>query len=350
MQSSIKNTQDMKRYENIRRVTHEESLATNTATFFTAASNTFFLMMRSHFRGSTFYLGNILIPFLVVFAITAFMPMTTGLSWVMFMSLTFAGFATYGTLFFTIKKSTIMKNISMTANESASLYFATFWAMFISLFITFAFVMALIMFFAVIGYSMENLSYMKNGTTWHVDFKQIWWDMLIYYVIMQTVLCFSISFFIEKIVSTQRNYFLVVMIYIIAGIFFSGMFSPTLYIADDGSIDAVSSSMSETVSGVSSLPPYKWGEPLWYVGQLFPHYGSNQLMWYSFLGGSWTENVEGILGPDGLPLERIWNPWNEINIFTSALSSKTLYYHLMPWVWTAVLLYIAGSIQRYGDH
>lgn len=330
----------------------EESFLTNFATFVDSATNTFWLMIRTHFKGSTFYLANIFIPILITIGALAFMTATTGISFILFLSLTFAGLSTYGTIFFSIRKSTIIKNIQMTSNETGVLYYATFWTIFTSIFITLGVVLLSIFILDEVGFVAHHMSYVNpdnvelmEASTWYTDYSNIWWGMLIYNGIMQTFLCFSLAFFFEKIASTQRNYFLIVMIYVLLGIFFSGVFSSTLYITEDGQVAAIteeilnSDQSLELLQGISVIDAYVWGNPMWMAGQFFPHFGSNALVYNSFAGGAY-HYIDG---------ELIYNRWNEISLFNSVTSARAIYYILVPWVWVILLVYIASMMERFKE-
>ncbi len=323
----------------------EESFLTNFITFFETSSNTFGFMMKSHFKGSSFYLLNLFIPIMVTFGAFAFLTVTNGFAFILYISLTFAGLATYGTLFFNIRKSTMLKNIHMTSNEAGTLYFATFFTLLVSIFITAFVSISTGIFLDKIGFISHAMN-VGNGEavergTWYTDYSQVWWGMIFYYILAQTCVCFSLAFFFEKTTSTQKNFFLMTMIYLLAGIFFAGAMTGTLYYDPAAKeVGVITDSTDQALfDGVPPLPPYLWGNPVWVVGQLFPHYGINQLFFNSFAAGG-HHVLNGVSE---------YNSWNQVNLFTSVTTGKVLYYFLQSWIWVAILIYMSGMMERFKE-
>lgn len=320
------------------------SVLSNSQTFIQSTSNNFMLMAKAHFKGSSFYLGNIMIPILITVGVLAFVPVINGIIWMLFMGMTFSGLATYGTIFFTIRKSTIIKNVNLTATKTGSLYLSTFLLLGVSMFVTF---LTLIITGAIldsIGFATQAL---QIGETADIDPNTYWnvsWKLMIsngglwYYLIEQIFLCFSLSFFVEKVVSTQKNFFLFVAIYVLAGIFFSGMFSSSLYIDSAGEVAVIDPDTltAPDTQDVLFLEPYCWGGFNWWIGQFFPHFGANQLA--INIGQQCSQRM----------IDGVWvaNPWANVSILNSATTSwQTEYYALAPWIWTLLLMFGAGMLE-----
>lgn len=322
----------------------EHTLSSESITFFQSTSNTFLLMIKTHFKGSSFYISNLLIPIIVTLGIVSFMTLTYGIIWILFLTLTFAGLSTYGTIFFTIRKSTLIKNISMTSNETGTLYFATFWLILSSITITFFVVILTCIFFDKIGLVMHQLAFNNDNPIgiWYTNYSAISWAMLFNYLFTQAIICFSLSFVIEQVFGTQKNFFIFSMVYVVAGIFFSGMFSSTLYISKNNVVDVVSNDTTiEDLQGIAVIKTYMWGNTLWKVGQLFPHFGLNQMAGQSFSVGAYHYDSAG---------EIIWNKWHYINVFTDIGTPKVLWYILSPWLWTLLLISLGSTLERYNKH
>lgn len=348
-----------------------ESIISRFNTFFETTANTFMLMCKTHFKGSSFYLGNLFIPILISSGVCVFMTMTYGFIWILFLAMTFAGLTTYGTVFYVIRKSTIIKNINMTSNESSTLYLATFLLIGLSLFITFNVILGWTMMLDHVGYIPHEMEIYNNGNPtgiWFVNWGLVMGNAsLWYYLVEQIFLCFSLSFLVEKAVNSQKDFFMFVFIYIVAGIFFSGMFSNTLYITESGQIDIVTDSVQlqhqeaiasgdpnayDPLNGIAVLDPYMWGNPLWWVGQFFPHFGANQMVANITQASAYHEITTIITSPDGEILdtttEIVKNQWSKIdNFLTQSDSWRVRYYELMPWIWTIGLITIASILERY---
>ncbi len=340
----------------------QESVITNAITFFQATSNNFALMAKAHFRGSSFYLGNLFIPFMITFGICGMMTITYGLTWMLYFSMTFTGLATYGTVFFEIRKSSLMKNLNLTSTESASLYCSTFMLIGVSLSITLFVVYFSALFFDKIGFASYEFEFYNNGNPlgiWYID-----WSVLItqpsiwYYWIEQIILCFSLSFFVEKIVSTQKNFFIFAFAYILAGVFFAGIMSTTMYVGSDGVVRIIDDSTTlEELNGVLPMQPYLWGHGGWWASQFFPHYAANQFLSCAGQAASWHYDFvvdpstgDYMVGPDGNPIlldEIVYNRWYNLNIFQSMDSWQMEYYAIAPWAWSALLIWISAVIERY---
>ncbi len=336
-----KNNKDIKKYSTS---DLEEGFVTHFATFINSAANNFALMAWAHFRGSSFYLGNVLIPMIVSLGVAAFMYMTFGLVWVLFITLTFTGLATYGTVFFSIRKSSLIKNINLTTTETGPLYFATFILLGVSLFMTINIIILWLFILDEFGFLMQTLTIGgPNQIPWEISWIKVYTsNMLWFYLVEQVFLCFSISFFIEKVVETQKNFFMVVFAYILAGIFFSGIMSNGLYINESGTISVVNENTTiGELDGINAVPQYMWGTSLWTIGQLFPHYGANQLVAPVAQSASTWVNGDGIIE---------YNRWYNISILKSIDSWDVRYYAIMPWAWSIALVYVSSMLERYNKH
>ncbi len=322
----------------------EEGFITHFTTFFNSSANNFVLMAWAHFRGSSFYLGNVMIPILITLGVAAFMPIVVGFTWILFLALTFTGLATYGTVFFSIRKSTIIKNINLTTTETGPLYFATFVLLGVSLFVTINVIVCWLFILDNVGFLVTPDIFINDSTTgWDVSWIKVYsHPMLWFYWMEQVILCFSLSFFFEKVVETQKNFFMCVFVYILAGIFFSGIMAPGVYINSSNEVMTVTEDVPDSdLNGVKAVPMYLWGNELWIIGQFFPHFGANQLVASVAQASSTTTNEFG---------EIIQNKWADINVLRSLGDWKVRYYAFMPWIWMFILLYVASMLERYNKH
>ncbi|NQX83174.1 MAG: hypothetical protein HRS50_00465 [Mycoplasmataceae bacterium] len=312
----------------------------NLFTFFLATSNTYILMIKNHFKSSSFYLGNLLIPIMIVFSCGILFPIYYSFIWMLFISMSFSAFAAYGTLFFTIRKSTMMKNVDMTANESSTLYLATLLIMLSVTFITFVVIILTLISFDNFGFlshqwffnNSNNLEGIKS-----INWFNIWWDMIGYYWITQSILVFSMSFFIEQLVSTQKNFFIIVFIYMLGGLFFGGIFSPTMYIDSNGEVIILTQENLKDLSGLELqgiIPTYQQGGAMWFISQLWPHYGLNQLAFNS-LESATVDGVGNL------------SSWHDIRIWEIINLNGILYYVFMPWLYIVFGILMGGILDRF---
>lgn len=306
------------------------------------SSNSYTLMLQNHFKSSSFYLGNILIPVMTVFSCSILFPITFSFIWMLFISMAFTSFSSYGTLFFTIKKSTMMKNINLTMNESASLYIATLLIILTTTFITLGVILGSLAILDSLGMVSHSWFYETptTETAQHINWKNIWWEMLFYYWFLQALIAFSISFVIENLLSTQKNYFIVIFIYMLAGFFFGGIMSGTLDTDGTGSITVITDeqidSWFETGSPKSQgiIIPYQWGHPMWFVSQLWPHYGLNQMAFNIMKAGTYS-------------IDEPLSQWSNARFFTEINNSKVIYYMITPYAYIAFFLWLGGNLNRY---
>lgn len=329
----------------------EESLGTNIATFSHQFWNTFSLMMRSHFSGSSFYLANVIIPIIITLSLGIVFPLYWDFSYFMYLSTLFAAFAAYGTLFFQIKKSTMIKNIELTATETTSLYFATFFVVLFVTFIAMAVVFVTIFIFDGIGilrhvWTASDVSFVDtiNPLRRKIDWSEIWWSMVIYYWVMSTLVTFSMSFFFEQLVSTQTRYYILVFIYMTWTMFNGGTIGSTLfYDVDEQQLVYITRENFDTywngdlVYVIGNAVPFMTLEPMWYLQQLTPHYGLNQFAFNTFNAGSYYIDSDGV---------QQWTIWHDLNMFDLA-HWHVLYYVLFPPVWSFTFFFVGGMIERY---
>lgn len=311
--------------------------------FVYATYNNFILMTKVHFRGSSFYLGNILIPILITIGVMTFIPIHHSIIWMLFMGLTFSGLSTYGTVFFAVRKSTLINNVSLTRDKMSSLYFSTFLLMGVVLVITFFVLMSSGLFLDVINYASQTIRFGNiinppKELLWHLDWGKLILDAGIwYYLVEQIFICFALSFFIEKIVTTQKNFFIFLMIYITGGIFFSGIFSSSLYLNESNQLMIMDHNEMQNIPDVFFLRPYCWGGYSWWLGQLFPHFGANQLAINISRQCSYRVDAIGVVE---------WSRWSDTSILLSSLNNiRTTYYLFLPWVWTLLLISAATMIE-----
>ncbi len=340
----------------------QESVITNAVTFFQATSNNFALMAKAHFRGSSFFLGNLLIPIMITFGFCSLMTIQVGITWILFFSMTFSGLSTYGTVFFSIRKSSIMKNINLTSTETATLYCSTFMLIGISLSVTLFVAYFSAIIYDAIGVTPHEFGFYNHGNPagiWYIDWKlfiiqpSVW-----YYWIEQIILCFSLSFFVEKVVSTQKNFFIFAVTYMLAGVFFSGIMSTSIYVGEDGIVRIITDDTTmEELNGVAPMHPYLWGNGGWWMSQFFPHYGANQFVSVSAQAASWHYDFmvdpttgEYMVGADGNPIYLdtiVYNRWYNLNMFQSMGSRELEYYAIAPWAWSALLIWMSAMIERF---
>ena len=307
--------------------------------FLDSTANLFLLMMKNHFKGSSLWIVNILIPIIVAFSMSILLPIWYSFMWVLFINLTLTAFMTYGGLFFTVRKSTIIKNISMTSSEEATLYVATFISILcttlISLFISFLTILTT----SYAGIASNQFFYNeKPEGEKFIKLSAIWWDMLFYYWFTATVVTFSISFVIEKVTSTQKNFFIISFVYLLAGLFFGGVMASNIGLIK-GDPKVIASDNSEFLdNGQGVLPAYFWGKPAWIVSQFWPHYGLNQFAFHTLEAGSYSVKETG--GP-------LVSKWADITMKDQLKDPRIIYYVVMPWAYSIFGYWTGGILVRY---
>ncbi len=319
------------------------------SSFLISTSNNFWLLAKTHFKGSSFILINLLMPILISTSVLAFMPPKAAFMWIAFMTMTFSGLATYGVIVFVISKSTFVKNINLSSTKTSSIYASVFLLVGISIFISFTIGVICSMILDNIGFTMSAMMSSTNGINKFSSEEMMWGKLFTtggmwYYLFEQVALCFAISFFVEKVFITQKTFFLFVFGYLLAGIILSGIFSSTLYVTSDGVVDVIDPNNidQEAIGNNMVLEPLCWGGALWKMGQIIPHFGANQLAVNISRKISYRE-VNII---PGITLN-LKNNWSDASILQSVLINKKItYYALMPWIWTSGLIFIAKHLDR----
>lgn len=326
----------------------------NFIQFSKSTIKTYLLMMSKHFTSLSFYMGNIFIPLLVVLALGNLFPIWYSFIWTLFIGTTFAGMSAYGTLFFIIKNSTIKKNFDMTATESSALYFGTFLMLLTVMTIT----ITVVLFSVFIFDSLNILSHFffsappeVKEVNYTIDWGKVDWLMINHYLWSTTFIIFVLCFFLEQILTTQKNFFIAAFIYLFGGLFFSGLWSPSLYVStgvlhDEGTLHIIHKSVVNEI-GVNpeydniisyiTMPSYMAGAFPWCVSMFVPHFGLNQTAFYSLAKG-WSS--QGNLVYDWLP---------EFTMLTKLHDGTVLMYALQPFVVSIILLVSASLVARYKD-
>ena len=326
---------------------------------------TFLLMNKNHFRSSSFWLGNILIPMIVILTAGSLFPVFYSYIWMVFISLTFAGLSGYGTLLYVIRKSTIKKNFDMTATESSALYSGMLMTMFEIMFITMFIVILSLFIFDELGLLSHQWSFDIKDVT--LGSKIIWgkidWIMVITYTNTSTIIIFALAFFFEQTLKTQKNFFIASFIYIIYGMFFSGIMTSTIFIKPDGNAGVLSVNdwdhlgegefINIDTNGI--IRSYLIGGIPWFLGIIMPHYGLNQLAINTINQG--MELADGtIMNPHlWLQVNNGVEPstFSEVSATTTFLTHASdgivMAYWIIPLVQVWLLFLVGGMLARYKD-
>ncbi len=326
-----------KKNKNINNIDEESH---GTLAFLSSTSHMFTLMIKNHFRGSSFWLGNLFIPIIITLALAILFPIWYSFIWMLFINLTLTAFITYGILFFTVRKSTIMKNIDMLSTETGSLYVSTFFTILLNTFITFVvfFTFLIILYFSGIASIAFFYDVGNPEREQLVNWRNIWWNAIVYYWFTSGVITFAISFVIEKIVSTQKNFFLISFIYLLGGLFFSGIVSEGIQIVDGVprvvTVDMFLNDHSSIEDPTALFITYLWGKPAWMISQLWPHYGLNQITFASINAGSYASTGTGFA-------------WNGVSFWDQLDDQKVEFYVIMPWLYSVLGYWVGGLLVRF---
>ncbi len=306
---------------------------------------TFLLMNKNHFRSSSFWLGNLLIPIMVVLTAGNLFPIYYSYIWIVFISLTFAGLASYGTLLYVIRKSTIKKNFDMTATESSALYSGMMMVMVEVMVITMTVVILSIFTFDSLGILSHHWSFEKDPVDNWIVWKEIDWLMVNHYMLMSAVTVFAIAFFFEQTLKTQKNFFIASFVYILYGMFFSGIMTNTIFIMPDGTAgvlqtgdwDSLGEGDFSNVNPNGIIGAYLVGGIPWFLGIIMPHYGLNQL-------ASNTIN-QAMYNADGIINGYITSP----TFFAYFGDHGVKWYWIWPLIQIWIMFLVGGMLARYDD-
>lgn len=337
-----------------------EAEENNFVQYSKSTAKTFLLMMKNHFRSSSFYLGNLIMPIVITLMLGNLFPINYSFIWILFISTTFAGFSSYGTLLFAIRKSTIKKNFDMTATESSSLYSAMFIMLVFVILITVG-----IIFISILTFDGFNL--LSHDWTFptetsdiekHIDWKYVDYVMIDHYMFMSAIILFSLCFFFEQLLATQRNFFIASFIYLLAGILFSGTWSCSIYISSTtgkagiihvSDMSKLGEGEYEYVEVAGIMPSYMAGAIPWWIGQFLPHYGLNQLA-YNSLNQAWASSDPSIVSSDN-PVGLLNPEYTQLSptMFTHMGDKGVLQYTLLPIIEILLLLFVGSYLARYKD-
>lgn len=285
---------------------------------------------------------SLIIPFFCIISFLVFTTIGFGFTFAFFISLNTTAFISYGGSALSIKETTIYKNIDLTKNSLATFYLALLLKTLLATFITCFSFMALFIILDKLSVTSHAFFYNQSitqGTSVlnpNINWSQIWWDVIIYYWFSSTILSFSLGFFFSQITKSKKTFYVIVFTYLVIGFVCGGVFSSTVYIQENGLVNIIDSGDQSSIG----IPVYYWGTFLWTIGQFFPHFGLNQLIFHAIDSGEyWISNGD-----------TFFNPWNDINIFNAREISEgfyLIYYFLTPWLFVFGSLTIGGIISNH---
>jgi len=309
--------------------------------FVNSTSNLFSLFIKNYLKSSAFFINNILVPLIITFGVILFLPICEGFIWIISLTLLFTSFVTYGVLYFNFRNSNAYKNLELTNVTTASIYVSIFlillMATFLTLFVDFLFVEV-----SILGNIISDMSNSSKAadTTFKYNILETQWSLLVYYWINMSILTFSISMVIQEISQSQKVFFLVVFVFILSSLTFAGSFSPTIYVDSNGNFEIMDMKKLNELSSSEQfgyVRPYVWGGKGWYLSQIFPTYGINQIT-FGVFNSAVTTYVDGIAQS---------NQWQNKNVFDLIFYShnhRIIYYIVSPWIWTFFSFWLGGSL------
>lgn len=117
--------------------------------------------------------------------------------------------------------------------------------------------------------------------------------------------------------------------------------SPTISVDSEGVIKIYTQADIDAMDPFESqgiMPALQKGGVLWYLSQLWPHYGLNQIAFQSLEASSTYFNIDGV---------EFNSLWKNINILNMTKTPGVLYYIMMPWAYVLIGIWLGGILDRF---
>ncbi len=316
--------------------------------FFNSTANLFYLFLKSYFKTLAPFINNFFLPLIITFSIIAFFPITEGFVWIIFISLAFSCFASYGVLYFNFRNSNAYKNLELTNVTVTSIYFSILLIMFLVSMLTLIVDLFLIEVFLQLNFVVALWGFQKHSRDWTFEFNlmHIQWSILFYYWLNMVVVTFAMSFVIQEITQTQKAFFLIIFIFIFSSILLGGILSPTVYIDDNNEFQVMSVAKLESMDPSEQagyIRAYVWGGRGWYLSQLFPTYGMNQIMFGGFNSAITAFDLSSGEKIIDSPFEA-WKQNDIVKMIFHPNNLKITYYLVSSWIWSLFSLWLGGTL------
>ncbi len=214
----------------------------------------------------------LLSPVLVVFSLSIFSPIYFYVGFGQIFVTTLSSGIIWGMVYFSLRRSTLYNNFFMTKMRKEKIYFSIIFSM---IFVTFIsqliFWFSAVFFNSLLAHPFFNSIFVSDSDFGYININwlNINWTIILYTWIFSVLFIFLFSFSTRWFFSTERFYFLFLLIYLLILLSFSCLFSPNLEYVENKGIQIQNNSN-----------PF-----LYYLYMLIPQYHINMLVFSSVYSG-----------------------------------------------------------------
>ena len=203
----------------------------------------------------------------------------------------------YSAGFFTLRKSTVYNNLLLTKGGKSAIYTSLFlFILFINV-IVFSFFMSIyIIIENYAGTFFPREFIYDNNLPLYVNWLDVWWSVIIYYLFMSTVMTFLLLHIIQIFTKTQKVFWIFGLSYLLYFLFF-GRVNRNMIKWD---VDLADGSIS-----LAEGSEWFFSNISFWLGQLSPHFWLNQFAFFSIFAGSYSLEA-GIYAANNFNYA---NPW-----------------------------------------
>lgn len=247
---------------------------------------------------------------------------------------------TYSTTNFTLQNSILNKNIRLTKSNKKIVYIATIVTM---LFLSTIFSFFLLTIFLILNkFGLLLVQWLKYSS----DFLQMetyifQWQIiiiLIYYIVVSTLILFSISYVIEKFIKTKQGYFIFVFSLLLLIVIFGGAFNDYFQTSYDGMVDAQNLMFPSNAYWFTLIFPFAS------IGQLLNN--SVELSMFTKINNEWVHSIKtNLTDSGGLYFFETHN--SVLGLLSFNNSNKWIILMAMPWIEIVLFLFVGNILANH---
>lgn len=242
------------------------------------------------------------LPLIILFGITALIPdYQSFVACFGMIGIAVSGII-FGDLYYTMEKSTLEKSTS-TSNygHKTKLFTIAFVTLVVSLISTLYLGIIFILIDLIDIYFMNNFSFIGGEFNYYaleINWLQVQWLNIIYYVIMNSFLTISIFILVKNFFASNKTFIMFVLTYVILDIVFGGVMTtiyttPVVFINDSGQVLATNEITNLSIIRDGATTTLTWNKWNSYAKFFVPHYWLNQHFATSLRVGSEMVNTQG---------------------------------------------------------
>lgn len=136
----------------------------------------------------------------------------------------------YGIIYYSLKKSSLMKNFSLTATSKTTIYLSLFITIGIIQFFNIILTLSVYLILGMNGWIFQpewffNFVGENQTTTLPLYLSDVWWTVVFYYFVLIIIISFAISYFFQNLTFNSKTYYIICLSLLFYFLFFGGLIS-----------------------------------------------------------------------------------------------------------------------------